>query len=405
MRPHHASAGLLLGLFVRAAFAYDAEDWPTHYRFSDGTDIGLGGNYEGDFNSFGGTSDLSSAQRSTLQDTHGARREELSVYIRKPGVYEAQWGWDYWNKTYVDVYARVYSKGVLDADVGNFRLGYFKTYVGFEGYTRTRNDSFLETALPVSAFYEGRRTGFSWEFERPAWRLDLAAYGGQDLQGDNDGSTFTGRFAWTPFKQPGDVLHLGVSVSDENPDSSTLNGRDQNVPASIRVRTRPDVFLTSTRFVDTGTISNVDHIERRGLEGVWIRGPWSVQGEVIEQDVHRSAGKPTVSGNGSYVFGSWVLTGESRGYESGQTVNLKPSRPWGAVELLARYDAVDLNDASANVHGGKEHNWTLGVNWYILTHLRVQANYVWVHEQGNPAFNAGRAIDPRIFGLRFQVVF
>jgi len=404
MRNHTALAGLLLAALARAAQAYDADDWPTHYRFDDGTDIGLGANYEGDLNDFSQRNDMSAAQRATLADAHGARREELSVYIRKPGVYEAQWGWDYWNKTYVDVYARVDSKAFVGSDIGRFRVGYFKTYVGFEGYTRTRNDTFLETALPVSAFYEGRRTGASWEFERPAYRVDLAAYGGQDLQGDNDGTTLTGRIAWTPWKSAGDVLHLGLSASDESPADHTLNGRGQNLLPSTRLRTRPDVFLTNARFVDSGTIANVDHIERRGFEGVWIRGPWSVQGEYLEEDVARNLGKPTVHGSGSYVFGSWVVSGESRGYENGQVVNVKPAHGWGAVELLARYDEVDLNDSGAGVHGGKQHNWTLGANWYVLTHFRVQANYIFAHEQGNPAYNGGRAIDPRIFGLRFQIV-
>jgi phosphate-selective porin OprO/OprP len=405
MRPQIALTGLLLGVLARSAFAYDADDWPTHYRFSDGTDVGIGGNFEGDYNSFSGTQDLKPAQRATLEDGHGARREEFSVYIRKPGVFEAQWGWDYWNKTFVDVYARVESKAFLNDDYGRFRVGYFKTYVGFEGYTRTRNDTFLEAALPISAFYEGRRTGASWEFERPAYRLDLAAYGGQDLQGDNDGTTFTGRLAWTPFKQPGDVLHLGVSAAVENPDDSTLNGRDQTILPSIRVRTRPDVFLTSARFVDTGTITNVDHIERRGLEGLWIHGPWSLQGEYLEQDVQRTAGKPSVSGSGGYLFGSWVITGESRPYENGNVGNLKPARTWGAVELVARYDEVDLTDRGAGVFGGKEHNITVGANWYILTHFRVQANYIWVHEAGNKTYNNGNAIDPKIFGLRAQIIF
>jgi len=405
MRSEILCTGLLLSTLACIARAYDAEDWPTHYRFSNGTDVGISGNFEGDYNGFSGLRDLQPSQRAALDDGHGARREEFSVYIRKPGVFEAQWGWDYWNKSFVDVYARVDSKAFLNGDYGRFRVGYFKTYVGFEGYTRTRNDSFLEAALPISAFYAGRRTGASWEFERPAYRLDVAAYAGQDLQGDNDGSTLTARFAWTPFKRQGDVLHLGVSASTENPQDTTINGRDQSIPVSLRVRSRPDVFLTNTRLVDTGTITNIDHIERRGLEGVWIHGPWSLQGEYIEQDVQRTAGKPTVSGSGGYLFGSWVISGESRPYESGNVGNLKPARPWGAVELLLRYDEVDLNDRGAGVYGGKEHNLTIGANWYILTHFRIQANYILVHESGNKAFNQGNAINPRILGLRAQIVF
>jgi phosphate-selective porin OprO/OprP len=120
---------------------------------------------------------------------------------------------------------RVDSKAFVGSDIGRFRVGYFKTYVGFEGYTRTRNDTFLETALPISAFYEGRRTGASWEFERPAFRIDLAAYAGQDLQGDNDGTTLTGRFAMDALQAgQGDVLHLGITASEESPEDSTIDG-------------------------------------------------------------------------------------------------------------------------------------------------------------------------------------
>ena len=73
--------------------------------------------------------------------------------------------------------------------------------------------------------------------------------------------------------------------------------------------------------------------------------------------------------------------------------------------MLARYDEVDLNDPGAGVRGGREHNWTLGANWYLLTHFRLQANYILVHESGNPAFNNGKSIDPQIFGLRAQIIF
>ena len=49
-------------------------------------------------------------------------------------------------------------------------------------------------------------------------------------------------------------------------------------------------------------------------------------------------------------------------------------------------------------------NWTLGANWYILTHFRLQANYVLAHVE-SPKFNAGKSFDPKIFELRAQVYF
>jgi len=406
MKRELAVVGVLLSMYGISADAYDANAWPTHYKFSDGTDVGISGTYEWDDNSFSSLNGLTPAQQSpALDDAHATRREEINVFIRKVGVYDAGWGWDYWNKAYQNVFVRLETKAFLGEDYGKVRFGYSKTYVGFESVTQSCNLSFLETALPEQAFFEGRRTGVDWEFERPEFRFDIGAYGGQDLQGDNDGTTLGGRFAWTPFNTVGNVLHLGVVGSEENPDSSVVNGRGQTVFPSARLRARPDVLLTTTRFVDTNTIKNVDHIDRTGLEGLWIRGPWSVQGEYLNEDVHRTDGKPSVSGSGGYIFGSWVVTGESRPYSKGNVGNLKPDGRWGALELLARYDEIDLNDIGAGVHGGKQHNWTIGANWYLLQHFRLQANYILVHESGNPAFNKGGSLDPKIFGLRAMVYF
>jgi len=130
MKSKIAIAGTLLGI-AGTAHGRDAEDWPTRYRLADGTDVGISGNYEADFNSFSETEKLKPSQQATLQDSHSARREEFSAYARKHGVYDAQWGWDYWNKSYVDVYFRFESKALFQEDYGKIRFGYTKTYVGF----------------------------------------------------------------------------------------------------------------------------------------------------------------------------------------------------------------------------------------------------------------------------------
>jgi phosphate-selective porin OprO/OprP len=110
----------------------------------------------------------------------------------------------------------VQSKAFFGVDHGAFRFGYSKTPVAFEGVTGTKADSFLELALPSQAIYEGRRTGIDWAFERPAYIVNAGYYWGQDLLGDNDGTTLAARVAWTPRKAEGDVIHLGVSASRED---------------------------------------------------------------------------------------------------------------------------------------------------------------------------------------------
>lgn len=255
----------------------------------------------------------------------------------------------------------------------------------------------MENSLPSQAFYESRRVGVEWAFERPQYIWNLGYFWGNDLQGNNPGTTVAMRAAWTPRKAAGDVLHLGVSASQENPDSE-VNGLGQTILPSVRWRAKPEGSLTTVRLVDSGNLTNVDRIRREGLEAVWIKNEWSLQGEYLRQQTTRNAGLPSYSSDGYYVFGSWVVTGESRVYSAGNVSNPVPAHKYGAWEVLARYSHIDLdNDGIA---GGRESNWTLGVNGYFSKYLKLQANYVIVD-----AKRAGLTADPKVFELRAQFYF
>ena len=390
-----AIVGLLLGVGAPAAHAYDWNDWPTHHTFDDGTDIGLVGVYRYDLNDF--SHDTLPNGKDQFVDSHTNRRKELGLTLKKKGVYDAIVDYEYQGHTWLDTFLRLQTKAFFGADYGAVRFGYSKTPVAFEGVTPTKADSFLELSLPAQAIFEGRRTGIDWAFERRAYIVNLGYYRGQDLLGDNDGTTLAGRVAWTPRKGDGDVLHLGVSASHEHRQSTT-DGRGIEHAPSARASTPPEAGLTPVRLIDSGTLAKADGVERRGIEGLWIRGPWSVQGEVLHETVSRYGGNPDFDAHGAYVFGSWVLTGESRPYANGNVNNIKPKGPWGALELLLRYSELDLN--SAPVRGGKEHDWTLGANWYLTEHFKLQANYIRAtSDKGN------LAIDPRIFEVRAQIYF
>lgn len=392
---------LVFGVIAAASFhtgqvpAYDFDDWPVHHTFGDGTDLALTGVYRYDLNDFG--NDALPDGRSRFEDSHTNRRKELGLTLKKKGVYDAVIGYEYQGRSWLDTNLRVQSKALFGTDYGAFRFGYSKTPVGFEGVTSTKATSFLELALPVQALYEGRRTGVDWAFERPRWLVNVGYYWGQDLQGDNDGTTIAARLAWTPHKRDGDVVHLGISASEERPDATT-DGRGVRTLPVARFRSIPEAGLTSVRLVDSGTLSNVDDIRRYGLEALWIGGPWSVQGELLNVDVGRKGGKPGYDAGGFYVFGSWILTGESRPYSGGNTGNLKPKGAWGAWELLLRYSQLDLDDGA--IRGGRQRDWTLGANWYLTQHFKFQANYIQASSD-----RAGLSLDPRILELRAQVQF
>ena len=393
--PAIALSGSVLGLRMTCACGYDINDWPVHYTFDDGTEIGLTGTYRYDVNDF--SNDTLANGQKAFEDSHTNRRKELGLTLKKKGVYDAIVDFEYQGRTWLDVFLRLQSKAFFGEDYGAFRFGYSKTPVAFEGDTGTRADTFLELALPVQAIFEGRRTGIDWAFERPAFIANIGYYWGQDLLGDNDGTTLGGRIAWTPRKAEGDVIHLGVSASSEHRDSTT-DGRDIEHAPSARLSTPPETGLSPVRLIDTGSLTDADHVHRQGLEGLLIEGPWSLQSEVLREDISRYGGNPDFSASGFYAFGSWVLTGESRPYFDGNVGNIHPHGNWGAWELLLRYSELNLNDGP--IQGGKEHDWTLGANWYLTQHFKFQANYIWAtSDKGN------LLIDPRIFEIRAQIYF
>jgi len=385
---------VVLGLLAPAmAHADDyswLNNWPTHVQTDDGTDIGLVMRYQYDVNNFSGDDD------NKFTDSHTNRRKYLGFYIRKPGVYDATVYYDFQAKQWQDAFLRLQSKAWWDEDLGAIRFGQSKTPVSFEGVTTSTDTTFIELALPSQAVYENRRIGVDWAIQRTNWLASLGYYG-HNLQGKSPGHTLAARAAWVPIHQAEHVLHLGVAASEERPEG-VVNALGEEAPATASFKAAPEAGLTTVTLVSSGTLSHVDHIDRLGLEGLWINGPWSVQSEYLQARTTFNNGKPAYDIDGYYVFGSWVATGESRPYHDGNVSNIVPSRPWGAVEFALRYSELNLNDGT--VLGGREHDWTAGANWYVGRYLKFQANYIRAFSD-----RRGLVVNPDVFELRAQVAF
>jgi phosphate-selective porin OprO/OprP len=385
----------LLSAYSATADAYDwLKDWPTKFKTDGGYEFGIKGDYQGDLNNYSGDGG------NILQDQTTWRRKEFYVYAKTPFGADVIAGYDFQSKLWVDNF---FHYG--NTELGDFRLGQFKTPVGWEeGGISSTATTFLERSLPVQTVNMGRRIGFDWTYRwDPHWLTTLAYYSGGDLNGDNDGKGPAAHVVFNPILESTQVVHLGLAVSRENRDATT-DGRGIESSPIARFRARPEANLTSVRLVDSGNLKNADNIDRAGIEGAWIHGPLLLQGEYLHFNADFTDSKPDYSGDGYYVSGAWVLTGESRDYKNGAVGNVKPAHEYGAFEVAARYSEIDLNDAP--VLGGKAHDWTLGTNWYLGSHLKFQANYVRAYSNKyNTALKQYLEIDPKIFELRAQIYF
>jgi len=291
-------------------------------------------------------------------------------------------------------------------------VGHYKNPMGLEWLTSSKYITFMERSAPVNAFAAGRKTGimlsdslmgdtFTWaaSFHSPTSSDD-------NPNGDfDDGWAATLRATWLPWYDCDcecKLFHIGGAVRIEE----DLKGR--------RVRARPPTHLT-TRFVNTGTIADVESTLTWNVEAALVYGPWSIQGEYYNMTLDSvTADDPTFSG--WYAQASYWLTGECRKYKKGAFSRVKPCCNFldndccctGAWEIGARYEFIDL--IAGNIDGGEQSALTVGVNWHLNPNTRVMFNYFLATLDGTPAgFNGGATTfdetDLSGFQMRFQVDF
>lgn len=286
----------------------------------------------------------------------------------------------------------------IGAESWDFRIGHIKEPFSLEEQTSNTNITFLERALP-NEFAPERNFGIDAQTYGDNWSIATGIFGEQadDKKEQDEGVAITGRATYAPILEESSLIHLGASVTY----------RHTGDEKEVRFRARPESHISDVRYVNTGKINGVDDLSSYGVEFVMIYGSFSVQGEYIATRLFREEGASDLDFDGYYLYGSWVLTGESRSYRDrkGEFSSITPRSivgkgGAGAWELGLRYSHLDLNDEE--IIGGTESNQTLGLNWYATPNIRFMFNIIHVEsEQDDGVDNE----DTDIFQARTQLVF
>lgn len=287
-------------------------------------------------------------------------------------------------------------------DTLTFMVGQYKPFWGLEEMTSDLFPSFTERAAINTAFGYERRLGASAEFASDAVLLQGGVFTDhvQELDdSEDDPISFDARAVFMP-KIGGARLHLGGSV----------HVRDFNDSAdSARYRVRPFVHTAEVRFIDTGSIPATGETGY-GLEAAFIKGPFHAAAETHWQAVDRVDGPdPTFFGY-SLEGGMFLTKGDTRSYKKGQFDRIKPVRPVGrggigAVQLNARYEFLDLNDAG--IIGGTQKAYQLSLIWTPTAYTRLIANYGRLNysDAAVPGPGGDRSYGVDAFGARAQFDF
>jgi phosphate-selective porin OprO and OprP len=279
-------------------------------------------------------------------------------------------------------------------------VGHHKPFFSLEDMTSDLFTSFMERAAFNSAFGFERRVGASATYSDKLFVVQGGVFSdnADDLNNDENNSySFDGRVVFMPKIGDGQ-LHVGGS----------LHVRDFNDEASTtRYRARPFVHTTDVRLVDTGDIDATGE-NSFGAELAYINGRFHAAGESHWITALRPGlANPTF--NGGYAEVGYLLTDDKTAYKAGTFDRIRPSNPveeggFGAVQINARYDWLDLNDRG--VIGGRQQVGGLSVLWIPTDYVRFILNYghLWIKDSPVPAgTDANYEVDS--MGIRAQVDF
>ncbi|MBT2749490.1 MULTISPECIES: porin [unclassified Lysobacter] len=338
------------------------------------------------------------------------RRAELVLKGKGPGNIEWVLGYDAKDDKFLDANIK-YKFG---NNANHFiQVGQYKQPgATMEELSSTKNNDFISKSSITNSLGTARRVGAQYNYGDNNWGLTASYFGRELTRNREHGAGYGLRGYYAPINEAGNILHFGASYSNKDTDAD-----------GIRLRARPMADMVSTRFIDTGssvtsanTLNNrsdrSDRVSVIGAEGLWVKGPFKLQGEYMTIDVKRLNGLSDFSGDGFYVSGLWNISGETWGYKAGAPTTPLPSDPAkGMWQLGLRYDAIDLNDGSPiagtnrvnGVLGGKMDSWTLGVNWYWRSNFKFMLNYVMVDQEKYSTTLRAKAEDnPNVFEARMQ---
>jgi phosphate-selective porin OprO/OprP len=307
-------------------------------------------------------------------------------------------------------------------------VGQFKEPFSLASVTSNRFLTFIERPLPNNAFVEfpnPYKLGISAESYGTKWTARAAFQTENSSRNPSSGDASyeaIGRVTFLPiYNGPTQILHLGAAGAYTwvNNTFDPATGELKNKP--LIFASQPYTNVDRTPWVTTGPLTTklgpghkeLDSVTRFGAELAGVYGPFSFQSEYTRANLSGTGYSGDDVLEGYYAYVSYFLTGESRVYDNkaGKFDRLKPkhnfdlSGGWGAWEIAARWDQLDMN--TENVNGGNIQTATVGLNWYLNSHVRFMANYGYVvnvdTRAANPAIAKFNNLNPSILEFRTQI--
>ncbi len=250
--------------------------------------------------------------------------------------------------------------------------GHTKEPFGLEALTSSKYNTFMERALP-DIFISDRKLGllFSYkEYEKNnfGFGASVGFFGPSinDLDGKKGKYSMVARTYKTNFFTKSSFFHVGASAAYNNIGNQKL-----------KLSTHPEAHLADKVLKEK--IYNADYTLRYGVELAYQYNALALQSEFLYDSIKTNS-SASYNFSGWYAQMSYFFTDDARRYKLKEGVfgRLKPRHPVdkggkGAWEGALRISHVNLNTTKA-------YQYTTGINWYLMEHMRIMANYILIDE-------------------------
>lgn len=353
---------LLLILFLFLSTKASAE---VNFKFNNDQIIAeLNSFFHLDFNSFNNSS--STIDNNTDSYSDGFRRARLASVINfyDKIKFKADYDFIQSNLTPRDLFLEF--TNILGEN--NLRVGHFKEPFGFEELSSVSNVNFIERSL-TRVFHPIRNNGAmiygNLIDQNSTYAIGLFQNTDKHLNKENSNYSITGRLTNLLNESNTNRTHLGLSYRH-------LNIKNRN---SISFKHQPETFY-SDNFLNTREII-LNKSDSLGVELFTDYKSLYLQSEYLA-NWSKNASYDTNYYSSFYTQIGYFITSEKREYlhNTGTLGDLEyiNNSDYGAVELVARYSTLDLDDKDKN---GVMDNMTLGLNYYISKQLRLMFDYTY----------------------------
>ena len=270
------------------------------------------------------------------------------------------------------------------------RVGQFYEPFSMDVLGSTTDMRFPQVAGMALAFANSRKTGVMYTYGKSCYNFSLGLFSEASMaeeQRDLERYSVAGRFVVRPVLTDKEVMAVTVAPS------WCKTGRELTISSS-GVSSWEEVAITKAEITDARSRFKV------GGEFLYLTPKFSFQSEYMFSSVSRYTGA-AYSSMGVYGQLSWIVSGAQYTYDSASSCVERPKSR--SFELVARYDYLDQNDGKAEIHGGKFHDFSLGVNCYLNKFIAAKLSYSVLKPQGDNPIHCNRAFS--MVQLRTQLAF